>query len=74
MKKYRAIVSIEFTESDIDEVAEQIGVDSLDPIDFVNGELDNMFFGGWVEQVFEDEQPLIHRLTNGMMVEVNNYE
>lgn len=76
MANYRAIVSINFDDDDLNELAEYLGVDagSLDPSDSVNGALDNLEFGsGWLEQLFADGRPTITRLSEGINVEVNEH-
>ncbi len=77
MTKYRAIVSIEFDQEEIESFLEEIGADpeSADPHDDLNSALDNLPFGSaWIEQIFEDGKPTIQRLSGGIMVEVNDHE
>jgi hypothetical protein len=74
--RYRAIVSIEFDDEDLATLAAQLGTDDLDPADAVGGELDSMALGsGWVEQLFRNGRPTIHRLTgDGIQVTVNDHD
>lgn len=77
MKKYRAIISIEFDDDDLQQLADEHDVDvsRMDPSDVMNGELDNMSFGNhWVEQIFCDGKPTIRRLSGGIKIEVNPHD
>jgi hypothetical protein len=71
MDHYRAIVSIEFD----DEELEEIFGPGTSASEAVNGELDNLTFGsGWVEQIFRNTKPLIARLSGGINVEVSDFD
>lgn len=76
MAKYRAIVSITFDDEDLEELKDQLDVIShLDPIETIRGELDNLSFGSaWIEQVFKNESPMIHILTEGIKVTVSPHD
>ena len=73
MSKYRAIVSIEFDDEEVQEFAEMIGAGSIDPDDYVSGHLDEIFGSTWIEQLFKDGEPTIYRLSGGIMVEVSEH-
>lgn len=71
MAHYRAIVSIEFD----DEELEDIFGPGTSPSEAVNGEIDNLTFGsGWVEQIFRNKKPLIARLSGGVNVEISDFD
>jgi hypothetical protein len=76
MAKYRAIVSIEFDGEDLKELASSLGCTrEISPDEGLQGELDNLTFGtAWIEQIYQDGEPLIRRLTTGTMVEVSDFE
>lgn len=76
MTKYRAIVSIEFDDEDLENLALQIGANGPIPPDLaIDGELDNLSFGStWTEQLFRDGEPTIARLSGGIQVEINPHE
>jgi hypothetical protein len=72
MSKYRAIVSITFDDEDLEEMAENIGIKSIDVDQMLQGELDNFGLGcPWIEQIFKDRNPTIRRLSKGIMIEVS---
>jgi hypothetical protein len=71
MDHYRAIVSIEFD----DEELEDIFGPGTSASEAVNGELDNLTFGsGWVEQIFRNKKPLIAQLSGGISVEISDFD
>ena len=77
MSKYRAIVSIEFDDDDLQELADALGVDldRISPDEAVIGELDGLALGSaWLEQLFSNGQPTIARLSGGIQVEVNPHD
>lgn len=74
---YRAIVSITFDESDLIELAEQLGVDPdrMDAMETLNASLDDLELGvGWVEQFFADGCEKMTRLSDGITIEINPHE
>jgi hypothetical protein len=76
MAKYRAIVSINIDDDDLAELGNNLGIDYAPEItEALNGELDNFGLGScWIEQIFRDKQPIIHRLSGGITVEVTDFE
>jgi len=71
MANYRAIVSIEFDEEELEEIFGP----GTSPSEAVNGELDNLTFGSvWVEQIFRNKKPLITRLSGGINVEISDFD
>lgn len=77
MTTYRAIVSVTLDEDDLQELADNIGIDvnKLDPLEAVNGSMDNIDLGSaWVEQLFKDGKPMITRLSGGIAVDINEHE
>ncbi len=45
MKSYRATVTIEFDDEDLQGLAETLGADNINPHDALNGALDNLDIG-----------------------------
>jgi hypothetical protein len=77
MATYRALVSFVFDDSDLEDIAQAIGVDPrrLDVYDTVNAELDSVSLGySVVEQIFRDGKPTISRLSGGITTEINRHE
>ena len=75
MANYRAIVSIMFDSEDLQDFADSLGINGVNPDEALDGMLDNLEFGsGWTEQIFQDGTPTIVRLTNGIMVEISPHE
>lgn len=75
MAKFRAIVSIQFDTDDLRDIAKHYGSDRIDAFEAINGEMDNLSFGcAHVEQLFQEGEPTIHRLSGGMNVEINEHE
>lgn len=75
MAKYRAIVSIEFDTDDLKEIAKQYGSTRIDAFEAISGEMDNLSFGcARIEQIFQDKEPTIHRLSGGINVEIYDHE
>jgi hypothetical protein len=76
MARYRAIVSVEFDDEDLQSLAESIGADNVDPNEGLTGELDNFGLGTyWIEQIFRNGIPTIHRLTrDGIQVTINDHD
>lgn len=74
MTSYRAIVSIEFDDDDLKDLADDLDIDveRPDPNDVLFGALQNLEIGnGWIEQMFADGEPQIVRLGEGILVEIN---
>jgi len=77
MTTYRAIVSVTFDDDDLQELADNLGINAarLDPLEAINGSLDNIDLGSaWVEQLFKDGKPTVIRLSGGITVEINDHE
>jgi hypothetical protein len=77
MTAYRAIVSITFDKDDLQDLADNLGinVDKIDPLEAITGSMDNIDLGSaWVEQLFKDGNPTITRLSGGISVEINEHE
>ena len=67
MAHYRAIVSIEFDDEELEKF--------LDQELALASDLRNLTFGsGWVEQIFRNKKPLIARLSGGINVEVSDFD
>ena len=77
MPKYRAIVSIIFDEDDLEDMADEMGIDAED-VDIhqaISGDLDSLSIGcPWIEQIFVDREPTIHRLSGGIDIVVSDFE
>ena len=75
MINYRAIVSITFDSEDLQDFADSLGINGVAPDEALDGMLDNLEFGsGWTEQIFQDGHPTIARLSDGIIVEINEHE
>lgn len=77
MSKYRAIVSIEFDQDDLDELCGMAGIDSgsIDPSDAISGCMDDLPFGyAWIEQLYQDGRETILRLSDGISVDISSHE
>jgi len=79
MSKYKAIISIDFDDEDLEEYAQSVGADveriKESVSEVVDGCLDSIELGSaWVEQLFINEDPVILRLSGGMSVEVNSFD
>lgn len=75
MANYRAIVSITFDDDDLEQLAEECGIERIDAYESINGSLDNLELGtGWLEQLFKNGNPTIHRMSGGINVEVNDHD
>lgn len=74
--KYRAIVSIEFDDDDLAELAETFGVDKVYAGDAITGEMDNLGFGvAWIEQLYCNGLPTVLRLNQGgLQITINDHD
>lgn len=73
MSKYRAIVSITFDEKDLERLAKAlcVHVKSVDAMDAVNSNLDNLSVGiGRLEQLFVKGKPTIDNLSDELLIAI----
>ncbi len=73
MKRYRAIVSIEFTDEDLQEFSDIHG--DNDPAEAILAELDGMSFGkAFIEQMYANGEETIELEQSGVMLEIRDHK
>jgi hypothetical protein len=66
---YKAVVTIEFDDQDLEDLAFSLGADKVNADDALRGELDSLRFSAWVEsidkieKIYKADQPTILRLS-----------
>ena len=79
MTKYRAIVSIYFDDEDLEELADELGIEperlSRDLHSTINGDLDQLSLSSntWIEQIFVDGDPQVAHFGETMTVIVTDH-